>query len=106
MMKKYNDLGALNIDTSIYQTRISKKFSERKPYAAPNPKLLLSYIPGTVVDIFVTTGQKVKKGDSLMIIDAMKMQNKMKCFIDGKVKSIMVKKGDRVSKGSLLLELE
>jgi biotin carboxyl carrier protein len=41
-----------------------------------------------------------------MILDAMKMQNKLKSSMDGKVKSIAVKKGDKVSKGTVLLELE
>lgn len=41
-----------------------------------------------------------------MILDAMKMQNKLKCNMDGIVKSIAVKKGDKVSKGTVLLVLE
>ena len=41
-----------------------------------------------------------------MILDAMKMQNQLKCSIDGKIKNIAVKKGDKVSKGTVLLELE
>ena len=54
----------------------------------------------------ITAGQAVKKGDDLMILDAMKMQNRLKCNMDGKIKSIEVKKGDKVSKGTVLLELE
>jgi biotin carboxyl carrier protein len=41
-----------------------------------------------------------------MILDAMKMQNRLKCSIDGRVKTIKVNKGDKVSKGAVLLELE
>jgi biotin carboxyl carrier protein len=41
-----------------------------------------------------------------MILDAMKMQNRLKCNMDGKVKSIAVIKGAKVSKGTLLMELE
>jgi biotin carboxyl carrier protein len=105
-MTKNDKLGILNIDTSLYQTRISNKFANRKPYKPSNPKVILSFIPGTVLDILVKQGQYVSKGDDLMILDAMKMQNKLKCSIDGKVKSIAVKKGDKVSKGTILLELE
>ena len=50
-------------------------------------------------------GQDVKKGDELVILDAMKMQNRLKSAIDGKVKMINVKKGDKVSKGALILEI-
>lgn len=105
-MSKNDKLGFLNIDTSLYQTRISKKFQNRTPYKPADPHIILSFIPGTVVDIMIVQGQKVKKGDDLMILDAMKMKNKLKCNMDGIVKSIAVNKGDKVSKGTVLLELE
>ena len=105
-MSKSEKLGFLNIDTSIYQTRISEKFQNRKQYQPADPKVILSFIPGTVLDINIEPGQKVSKGDILMILDAMKMKNKLKCPMDGKVKFIAVNKGDKVSKGTILLELE
>jgi biotin carboxyl carrier protein len=105
-MNKKDTLGYLNIDTSLYQTRITTQFENRKPYKPADPRIILSFIPGTVIDIFITEGQAVKKGDDLMILDAMKMKNKLKCNMDGIVKSIAVNKGDRVSKGTVLLELE
>ena len=105
-MNKNDKLGFLNIDTSLYQTRISNKFQRRKPYKPADPRIILSFIPGTVLDIFIEPGQSVSKGEDLMILDAMKMQNKLKCNMNGKVKSIAVKKGDKVSKGTVLLQLE
>jgi biotin carboxyl carrier protein len=105
-MNKDENLGYLNIDTSQYQTRISDKFKKRKAYEPADPKIILSFIPGTVLDIFIEPGQAVSKGEDLMILDAMKMQNKLKSNMDGKVKSIAVKKGDKVSKGTVLLVLE
>jgi biotin carboxyl carrier protein len=105
-MNKDDKTGFLNIDTSLYLTRISSKFQNRKPYRPADPKIILSFIPGTVLDIMIEIGQNVSKGDDLMILDAMKMQNRLKCNMDGKVKSIAVKKGDKVSKGTILLELE
>lgn len=105
-MNKNDKFGFLNIDTSLYQTRISNKFQRRKPYKPADPRIILSFIPGTVLDIFIEPGQSVSKGEDLMILDAMKMQNKLKCNMNGKVKSIAVKKGDKVSKGTVLLELE
>ena len=105
-MNKEDKLGYLNIDTSLYQTRLSPKFKNRKPYQPADPKIILSFIPGTVLDIFVTVGQEVKKGQELMILDAMKMQNKLKCSMDSRIKSIAVIKGAKVSKGTVLLELE
>jgi biotin carboxyl carrier protein len=105
-MNKDNKLGFLNIDTSLYQTRISNKFQNRSPYKPADPRIILSFIPGTVLEILIEPWQRVTKGEDLMILDAMKMKNKLKCNMDGVVKSIAVKKGDKVSKGTVLLELE
>lgn len=96
----------LNIDTSLYKTIISSKFKNRKKYIRKNPKVIPSYIPGTILEIFITPGQQIRKGDDLMILDAMKMKNRVRSSIDGTVKSISVEKGTRVSKGTVLLELK
>jgi biotin carboxyl carrier protein len=106
VMDKNDNLKFLNIDTSLYKTRVSKKFENRKPYQPANPKIIISFIPGTVLDILVREGQLVRKGEELMILDAMKMQNKLKSSIEGKIRKLFVNKGDKVSKGTVLLELE
>lgn len=106
VMDYVNKEGFLNINSNLYKTRISRKFENRKKYIPDNPRVILSYIPGTVLEIFVTPGSEVKKGDDLMTIDAMKMKNRIKCNMDGRVKSIAVKAGARISKGVILLELE
>jgi biotin carboxyl carrier protein len=105
-MNKEEKFGYLNINSGLYQTRISTKFKNRKPYRLADPRKIMSFIPGTVLDIFVIVGQEVKMGQELMILDAMKMKNKLKCPMDGRVKSIAVIKGAKVPKGILLLELE
>jgi biotin carboxyl carrier protein len=105
-MTEKDNLKVLNIDSSLYKTRLSKKFIARKPYKPANQKSILSFIPGTVLEILVKEGQGVKNDDDLMILDAMKMQNKLKSKSDGVIKKIMVKKGDKVSKGTILLKLK
>jgi biotin carboxyl carrier protein len=105
-MKKNEKLGVLNIDTSLYKTRISSRFANRKPYKPTDPHMILSFIPGTVLDILVKPGQRVRKGDDLILLDSMKMQNQLKSTMDGKIKTILVRKGDRVSKGMVLIEVE
>jgi len=105
-MKDKDDLGNLNINTSLYKTRLSKKFKRRIPYKAADPFLVLSFIPGTILDILVKPGQEVRKGDPLMILEAMKMQNLLKSRIDGRITKILVNKGDKVAKGTKLLEME
>jgi biotin carboxyl carrier protein len=103
---KVVNFGELNINTTLYKTRISSKFENRKQYKPADPHIILSFIPGTVIDIFIEIGQEVRKGDLLMILDAMKMKNRLKSNMDGRVKSIFVKEGDKVSKGTVLLEIE
>jgi biotin carboxyl carrier protein len=105
-MKENKDPEFLNINSTLYKTRLSSKFLNRKSYKPSDPRIILSFIPGTVLDILVKRGQNVKTGDELMILDAMKMQNKLKCLTDGTVKKILVNKGDRVSKGTILIEIE
>jgi biotin carboxyl carrier protein len=105
MEKLDNNLGYLNINSGLYKTRISNSFRNRKTYKPADPKLILSFIPGTIIDIMVKEGQRVKKGEELMILDAMKMKNKLKSSMDGKIRKICVEKGARVPKGVVLIEL-
>lgn len=103
---KAKDTGRLNINSTIYTTRLSRKFINRKPYSPSVPGQVISYIPGTILDILVNEGQVVKKGEELLILEAMKMQNFVKSATGGKIKKISVNKGERVGKGTLLLEIE
>jgi len=105
-MKKDEKLEILSINTSLYKTRLSKKFKNRAQYKSPDPLTVLSYIPGTIMEVIVKPGQEVRKGDPLMILEAMKMQNIMKSGINGRIIKILVKKGDKVSKGTKLIEME
>lgn len=62
-------------------------------------------MPGKVTKIAIKEGQTVKKGDVLMLLEAMKMQNEIGSPADGTVKSINVRKGDSVKPGQLMLVL-
>lgn len=61
-------------------------------------------MPGLIFDIKVTEGQEVKKGDPVMILEAMKMENVLKSPGDGIVKAIKVNKGDKVEKNQVLIQ--
>lgn len=63
-------------------------------------------MPGLVLNLLVETGQFVSKGDPLIILEAMKMENVLKAAGDGRVKSVHVPIGAAVVKGQLLLEME
>lgn len=64
-----------------------------------------SPMPGTIVNVKVKAGQDVKKGDVLVILEAMKMENEIKAPKDGKVTSVNVNKGESVDTGTLLVTL-
>jgi biotin carboxyl carrier protein len=105
-MDHLKNIETLRLYSGSYKTRLNARFRTRRPYKPDDPKTILSFIPGTILDILVRPGQLVKKGDDMMILDAMKMQNQLKSKVDGIVKRIAVNKGDRVSKGTILLEMD
>lgn len=63
-------------------------------------------MPGLIKEIVVTEGAEVKKGDTLIILEAMKMENALKSPHDGKIKAIKAIKGSAVEKAQVLLEFE
>ncbi|MBT3584258.1 MAG: biotin/lipoyl-binding protein [Halobacteriovoraceae bacterium] len=67
---------------------------------------LLTQMPGKVVKILVATGDEVVEGQTLVILEAMKMENEIKAGLDGVVKNIHVSVGDALDQGVLMLELE
>ena len=97
---------SLVIDGTKYRTRLNQKFESRKPWEPPNPKKISSSIPGTIIKIDVKVGQKVNEGEQMLILEAMKMKNKILFNTSGTVKSIHVKEGERIPKDFLMLELK
>ena len=89
----------------VYKTRYTRKFVERKKWEAPNPNEVRSIIPGSVTEVLVKPGDKVKKGATLMIYEAMKMKNVIAAPFDATVQSVEVKAGDKLPKGALLAVL-
>ena len=65
-----------------------------------------SQMPGKIVRVNVKPGDQVKKGQSVIVMEAMKMENEIKSPIDGKIKEIKVTEGQAVETGSELLKFE
>jgi len=63
-------------------------------------------MPGRVLDIKIREGMHVSKGDLLLIVEAMKMENNILAPSDGIIEKILVKKGDNVDTSSLLVHLK
>ena len=71
-----------------------------------NPGFIYAEMQGTIMDTLTKNGRKVKKGDSLFVLQAMKMENIITSPIDGVIKQFNVEKGQAVKKGDLLAEIE
>ena len=61
-------------------------------------------MPGLVLNVLIQEGQEIKKGDSLFVLEAMKMENLIKSTTDGLIKKISIGKGDKVEKGQTLIQ--
>ncbi|MGC9343006.1 MAG: acetyl-CoA carboxylase biotin carboxyl carrier protein subunit [Bacteroidales bacterium] len=96
----------LTIEGTRYRTLLNNKFQNRKKWEAPDPTKILSYIPGTIQEVYVKEGATVKEGDPLVMLEAMKMRNVITSNANGKLIKVNVSKGERVPKGHLLVQLE
>ncbi len=96
----------LIIDGIGYKTLFTNKYLKRKKYQTLDPNKITAFIPGTILEIFVKTGKKVMKGDDLLILEAMKMNNKIVAPHEAIIKKIYVKSGDMVTRNQLLIELK
>ena len=93
------------VDGTRYRTLSTRKNDMRKPYIPENPKMIKSFIPGTIVKVFVKEGAKVKKGEKLLSFEAMKMHNEIHTTVSGKIKKIHVKAGAKIVKNEILIEI-
>ena len=76
---------------------VTKKISSASPNALKSP------LPGIILDINCNVGDQVKKGQKLLVLEAMKMENNIIADRDGTVEEIKVRKGDSVLEGSELV---
>jgi biotin carboxyl carrier protein len=89
-----------------YKTTLTTKYKNRKKWFPPNKNHILSIIPGTILEVFVDERQKVKAGETLMILEAMKMANRIVMPFDGTITKLHVKTGDIVPKRHLMIEIK
>lgn len=92
----------LNVD------KVYKFYQGYKPSSASagDEGGLFTQMPGKIVKINAAVGDKVVKGQTLIILEAMKMENEIKCGASGVVKAIHVKTGDTLDNGILMMEVE
>ena len=113
-MKKYK----VNVNGSVYEITLevmdgapaAAPAAPAAPAAAPAPaaaapaggEKVCSPMPGTILSVNVQNGSAVKKGDVLMILEAMKMENEIMAPCDGTITSVNTSKGSSVESGTLL----
>ena len=88
-------------DESVKTTVTAKQKADQG-----NPSHIGASMPGTVIRVVVEKGDKVSKGDHLMITEAMKMETTVQAPFDGVIKQVHVSNGDGIQPGDLLIELE
>lgn len=117
-MKKYK----VNVNGTVYEVELedisgSAVAPAAAPVAAPaaaapvaaapaGGEQVVAPMPGNILAVNVKDGDSVKKGQVLMILEAMKMENEIMCPCDGKVASVSVAKGASVESGALLCVIQ
>ncbi|MEE4196015.1 MAG: biotin/lipoyl-containing protein [Bacteroidales bacterium] len=85
---------------------VDRKDSKIKKTVSSRATSLKAPLPGNIFKILKKEGDEVKKGDTIMIMEAMKMENNIQSEKDGKITSIKVKEGDAVLQNDVLAEIE
>ncbi len=95
------------VSSSTVVSTLSKPASAKAPVATgtQSETKISSPMPGTILDVKVSVGQSVKKGDVICVLEAMKMENDIPASSDGIVASINIQKGASVNAGDVLATL-
>ena len=116
-----NDKAQVVVNGTQYEVDVEREKEEAKPVvAAPRPAAApkadapkaaatdanghkaVAPLPGTIMQIYVNVGDQVKRGDKILMYEAMKMENNFLAEVDGEIKDIKVRVGDNVLQGAVL----
>jgi biotin carboxyl carrier protein len=117
-----DNVAEIDVNGSIYQVEMKEEVKTSKTpklvrpnpvqtkEAKPKPVTGLSKVeaplPGTMFKVNIKEGDTVKKGDTILVLEAMKMENNILAEINGVVKKLHVSEGDAVLQGDVLVEIE
>ena len=106
MMKLYK----ISVNGKTYEVEVeSVEETKSKPVPkkeeTPNDAItnVLAPMQGTVTELLVKVGSEVKKGDVLMVLEAMKLENDILCPVDGYVRQVLIKESQKVELNQLML---
>lgn len=102
----YIKFDIVSTESGDFKTTLNRSYRERKAWEPVNPKQILSFMPGTVVELRIKAGDKVKEGQTLLLFKAMKMNNNIKAPFDGTIKSVEAEVGVNIPKNTLMIEFE
>jgi acetyl/propionyl-CoA carboxylase alpha subunit len=102
----------IRINNTNYHVQLKDKYDDllhalgMDANTQPKVNNLKAPMPGLVLDVLISEGQQINKGDSMIILEAMKMENVLKAAVDAVVGRVHVSKGARVEKNEMLVELQ
>ncbi|RNL56841.1 acetyl-CoA carboxylase biotin carboxyl carrier protein subunit [Pedobacter jejuensis] len=102
----------IKVNGNIYAVSLEDKFDQLLKQlgldnlASNKVAEIKAPMPGLVLNVMVEEGSEIKKGDNLLILEAMKMENILKSSTDGIVKKVTVKQGDKVEKNQILIQFK
>ena len=101
-----DDTAPMTQVTATTETKTVEPVKAAPATPATNGKPVTAPLPGTINDIKVKVGDQVKVGDTVVILEAMKMQNNIEAEVAGTIASINVNKGDAVMEGDTLVTIK
>ncbi len=117
-----DNIAEIDVNGSVYQVELAEEvkttktpklvrpkpvpIKETKPKPAAGLSKVDAPLPGTIFKLNVKEGDTVKKGQTLLILEAMKMENSILAEKDGRINKIHVAEGDSVLQGDVLIEIE
>ena len=106
---KVEKVATIKVNGTIYKTAVEDQFDQllkqlgMDNLAVNKVQQIKAPMPGLVLSVLVAEGDEVKKGDSLLVLEAMKMENMIKSPTDGMIKKVAIKQGDKVEKNEVLI---
>jgi len=94
----------LEIGGIVYKTTLPSRFQQKK-WNPKNIGEIEALITGIIKNIFVKKGDPVKKGDCVLLLEAMKMNNEILSPVDGTVQDIFVTENSNVTKGTIMVKI-
>jgi biotin carboxyl carrier protein len=107
-----NKTCAIKVNGTTYQIKVEDQFDQllkqmgMDNLAGNKISEIKAPMPGLVLNVMVEENVEVKKGDNLLVLEAMKMENILKSSADGVVKKVLINKGDKVEKNQVLIQFK